>query len=268
MNFVERTILAALSLLKNSMFAEDIARQKGLLQTLDPRVKAVSLLALIVLVLFTKNLWVLACIYGLCLVLAMLSRIRLLFFLERTWIFIPLFSLLIAIPALFSFVSPGRPLFSWGIWTITSQGLGSAVIFISRVITSVSLAVLLNLTTRHLELLKVLRIFGIPQMFVMILSMSYRYIFLFVEIMENTHRAVQSRVGSAIHYKKGQHLVAWSMAGLWSRSVGLQEQVHHAMLSRGFQGEPVLLHRMSTRFRDWAWLACVLVLVVCLWGAS
>ncbi len=120
---------------------------------------------------------------------------------------------------------------------ITHQGLSGAVLFVMRVITSVSFVVLLSITTRHFELLRTLRIFKIPQVFIMTLGMCYRYIFLFVEIVEHTYLAIKSRVGVKMHYKKGQHVVAWNIAYLWARSYQLNEDVYKAMLSRGYRGE-------------------------------
>jgi len=253
-DFIERSIRGALSFFKESIFADEIASRPGLLQSLDPRVKAVTVLFFILLVMFTRSLAILGVIYLLCLILALFSRIGLGFFLKRTWIFIPFFSLLIAIPALFSFVSPGEPVVSAGPLIITRPGLMSAGIFLGRVVTSVSLAVLLSMTTRHFELLKALRFFGIPQMFVMVLGITYRYIYLFVEIVENTFRAIRSRVGSGMHYRKGQKVVAWNIAHLWIRSYALNEQVYQAMVSRGFRGEPLTLHHFQTKPRDWLWL--------------
>ena len=194
----------------------------------------------------------------------MTSRIRLGFFLKRTWVFIPLFSLLIAIPAIFSFISPGESVLSAGAFHITRRGLMAAGFFIGRVITSVSLVVLLSMTTRHFDLLKALRSFGIPQMFVMVLGMCYRYLYLFVEIVENTHRAIRSRVGSGIHHRKGQKVVAWNIAHLWLRSYALNEQVYSAMVSRGFEGEPVTLDHFQTKPRDWLWLFTAVVVIVLL----
>jgi len=178
----------------------------------------------------------------------------------------PLFSLFIAIPALFSIFTPGETLVIWHIaglkLIITRQGLSGAVLFIMRVITSVSFAVILSITTKHFELLKVLRIFKIPQVFVMTLGMCYRYIFLFVEIIENTYLAIKSRVGTKVHYKKGQHVVAWNIAYLWQRSYQLNEDVYKAMLSRGYRGEPAILNDFKIQLRDWLWLFTVLIIFV------
>ena len=260
---------SALAFFRQALFAEETASLPGLLQSLDPRIKAATLLSFLLLTLFTRSLAMLLLIYLLCLCLAVLSRIHLGSFLLRTWIFIPLFSLLIAIPALFSFVSPGKPILSAGFLCVTEQGIRAAGFFIGRVITSVSLTVLLSMTTRHFELLKALRAFGVPQMFVMVLGISYRYIYLFVEIVENTCRAVKSRVGSNIHYRKGQRLVTWNMAHLWKRSYHLNEQVYHAMLSRGFRGEPAALDHFQTRVRDWLWLGgCVIIIALLVYAEA
>ena len=252
--------MGALFFLKESIFADQYASQKGFLQSLDPRVKVITVLLFIIQVLLAKNILVLLCLYAICLFLTYLSRISLGFFLKRTWIFIPLFSLFIAIPALFSFFSPGQTVITFRIlgfvFNITSQGIAAASLFVTRVITSVSFAVLLSITTRHFELLKVLRIVLIPQIFVMTFGMCYRYVYLFVETLENVYRAINSRVGSVAHYKKGQKIVAWNIAFLWARSYQLNEDVYKAMLSRGYRGEPIILDDFKMRVGDWLWLAC------------
>jgi len=100
----------------------------------------------------------------------------------------------------------------------------------------------------------------IPQIFVMTLGMCYRYIYLFVEIVENTYLAIKSRVGAKVHYKRGQRIVAWNIAFLWQRSYQLNEDVYRAMLSRGYRGEPVVLNDFRIRVVDWSWLFIVAVI--------
>jgi cobalt/nickel transport system permease protein len=164
---------------------------------------------------------------------------------------------------MFNFFSPGDPIFVLAIFDlkliITKQGLVAAALFVLRVITSVSITVLLALTTRHNELLRVLRIFRIPQIFVMVLGMCYRYIYLFAEVVENTYLAIKSRVGMRIHHKDGRKVVAWSIASLWHRSYHLNNLVYNAMLSRGYRGEPVIFEEFRATAVDWATLACALM---------
>ena len=257
--------MGALAFLKEAIFTEELAAQKGFLQALDPRVKLITFLCLIIQVLITRSIPILVILYVLCLLLALFSKINLGFFLKRTWIFIPLFSLFIALPALFSKFSSSQALITWHILglelTITRLGLNSALIFVARVVTCVSWVVLLSITTKHFVLLKVLRIFKIPQIFVMILGMCYRYIYLFVEIIEQTYLAIKSRVGTRLEYKKGQHIVAWNLASLWNRSVQLNTEVYQAMLSRGYQGEAVAWNDFKIKSKDWLWLCTVVIIL-------
>jgi cobalt ECF transporter T component CbiQ len=188
-----------------------------------------------------KNLSLLLALYTFCLVLVLLSRIGLGYFWKRTLLFVPLFSLFIALPAIFSVFTPGSALlaFKLGGWeiAITQPGVWGAALFVVRVTTTVSFAVLLSLTTRHFSLLKTLRFFRIPQIYVMTLGMCYRYIFLFIETVENTYLAIKSRVGGRLHYRKGQHVVAWNIGALWLKSTQLSEEVYKAMVARGYNGE-------------------------------
>lgn len=265
-NFIEHSILGVLSFFKDSVFADEYACGSGFLQRRDARVKTISFLFLLLSVLMAKSFFYIAAIYLFVLIVASLSRINLFFFLERTWFFIPLFSLFIAIPALFDVISPGEPVFVFKIFyatfIVTQQGLCSAGLFVMRVVTSVSIVVLLTLTTKHNQLLKVLRIFKVPQIFVMILGMCYRYIYLFAEIVEDTYRAIKSRVGSKIHHTKGREIVAWSIASLWQRSYHLNNQVYNAMLSRGYRGEPEAFEEFKTGMVDWLSLACVVLFFI------
>jgi len=256
-DFVARSIQGALTLIKDAIFAEEIASRRGLLQALDPRIKLAGVALLLLTTMFVRSLVALGALYGVCLVLAIGSRICLRFFLARTWVFIPLFSLAIAIPALFSFVSPGENVLSVGRFHVTQTGLLAVGCLVGRVVVSVSLTVLLSLTTHHAALLKALRACGAPQLFVMILGMCYRYIYLFAELVENTYRAIRSRTGVRMHPRAGQRLVAWNIGQLWSRSHALNDQVYQAMVARGFRGEAVALICFRARPLDWWWLGSV-----------
>ena len=265
-NFIERSLTGAISFLKESIFADEYAAKKGFLQSLDPRIKAVSFIFFIMAVLFTKSIAICFALYAMCLALAHFSNVHMGFFLKRTWIFIPIFSLFIAIPAIFSVFTPGEVIFIFNViglkLIITRQGLSGASLFVARVITSVSFAVLLSITTRHFTLLRVLRIFGIPQVFVMTLGMCYRYIYLFLEVIENTYLAIKSRVGTRLHYKKGQHVVAWNISSLWHRSYYLNQAVYSAMLSRGYNGESIVSDDFKAKLKDWAWLFLTVLLFI------
>jgi cobalt/nickel transport system permease protein len=233
-NFIERSLIGAVNFFQGSLYAEECAGRKGFLQSIDSRIKVITILLLLLTILWAKDIIVLLWLYFFCLLLACLSYVKLKFFLKRTWIFMPIFSLFIAIPAL----------------------------FVLRVIASVSYVVLLSLVTRHTELLRVLRIFKIPQIFILVLGMCYRYIYLFVELISHTYLAIKSRVGFSLGHQKGQEIVAYRIANLWQRSLHLNNQVYQAMLSRGYTGEPQVLMGFKTKAKDWLWLGAVSLICI------
>ncbi|MCX5696946.1 MAG: energy-coupling factor transporter transmembrane component T, partial [Candidatus Omnitrophica bacterium] len=94
--------------------------------------------------------------------------------------------------------------------------------------------------------------------------MCYRYIYLFVEMIENMYMGMKSRIGRALPAQKGQQIVTWSIASLWQRSYQLNNQVYAAMLSRGYRGEPQELDEYKTRTLDWVWLFFSLLILILL----
>lgn len=240
-NFIEQSLDGVVSFLKDSVFMEEYASRSGFLQRWMPRIKILAVAFILLTVLFAKNIILLLGLYILCLAASMASAVNIGFFLKRTWIFIPAFALVMAIPAIFSAFTPGEPLFTFKIFntvfTITRQGVFGACIFFMRVLTSVSWAVLLALTTKHFALLKALRSFGVPQIFVMTIGICYRYIYLLLDIFYNTHAAIKSRTGFVSSYSKSRGIVGWNAANLWQRSYKLQSSVYSAMLSRGYNGD-------------------------------
>ena len=274
--FVEKTIGNAAQFLRDTMVSESVARRSGLLQAIDPRVKLITLLAIIVSVSIMRSPLTIWGVYGFTLLLAVASSVSLLFFIKRVWLFIPLFSAVIVIPALFNVVTPGEP-----IWTVfhlarsydlgpyhipdtiavTRQGLLTAVTFIGRVSASVSLAVLLTLTTLWSDLLQALRVLRVPKIFILILGMTYRYIILLVHTVYDIHVARKSRTLRYGPTGSEQRWVASRMGYLLKRTYIMSQDVHNAMLSRGFSGDVRTLAPSKIRGYDYAWFS--LVIFIC-----
>ncbi|WP_157858166.1 cobalt ECF transporter T component CbiQ [Pelodictyon luteolum] len=268
-DFIASSMLRALAFLKDATLSEEHANRQGFLQSLDPRIKTLTMLALLVTAVSLKSAGLIALIYLSVLALAIFSAIPATYFLTRTLLFIPLFSLLIVLPTIFSQITPGQTAYSIQLLgfhaIITRPGLDGAILFVTRTATSVSVAVLLSLTTRHAELLKVLRIFRIPQVFVLTVAMCYRYLYLFATMVENIFTALRSRVGIVSRSRHGRHLATGNIATTWNRTTAMSEGVYMAMLSRGYTGEPRLLTRLHATRKDWVWLlatatACVALL--------
>lgn len=265
--FIERSVADITATLEKNIFYDELARKDGFLQGLDPRVKVITFLALLLAVSLSKGLLIILALYLLTLLLAWRSRIPLGFFIKRVWLFTPFFTGLVALPALFNIFTPGEPIVT--LWqserfylAITMQGLRTATFLVLRVGVSVSLALLSVLTTPWATLLKALRILHIPQAFILILGMAYRYIFLLLHTANSMFLARQSRTVGQMPGGENRHWIATSAGTLLAKSYHLSQGVYLAMLSRGFQGEAQILDTFRLKLSDWLWGATFLALAV------
>ncbi len=272
-NFVQKTLSGIVGFLEEAVTSEALTRQKGLLQSLDPRAKLVSVIALVVAVSVTHDLRILLAVYLLTLLFAYLSRIGLGLFVKRVWLFIPVFTGIIALPIIFNVFFPGDSLVTLAALgegaqlgpfalpatiAITRQGLMSAVVFTLRVATCVSATVLLFLTTPRDVLFKSLRSIGVPRIYVLTLDMCYRYIFLFMDLVGAFYLAKKSRTIKRLPVLEEQKWVGGRIAYTLIKSLDMGEKVHRAMVSRGFNGDVKILEDFRMRPRDYAAAASVL----------
>ena len=84
-NVLEHTLSGITQALERALFAEEISTRSGLFQSLDPRVKVLSVFALLIAVSFSHILWIIGAIYVLALILALASSIPADFFIKRVW---------------------------------------------------------------------------------------------------------------------------------------------------------------------------------------
>jgi cobalt/nickel transport system permease protein len=251
--------------LEQSLFAEEISRRRGLLQIIDPRVKILSILALLVAVGLSRSLPVLFALYGIALALALFSAVPMVFFIKRVWLFMPFFTGVIAIPALF--MTPGPPLWilPFGL-IITRSGALTALFLLMRVSTSVSLGVLLILTTAWPTLLRALSILRVPEGFIMILGMTYRYIYLLLISAEDMFLSRKSRIVGRLPSSTERRILAASAGTLLNKSLFLSEEVYLAMESRGYRGIPHVLDSFKMKMHDWLWtVTCLTMVATAVW---
>jgi cobalt/nickel transport system permease protein len=121
-SFIDKTITGAAGVLRQAMFNEDVAAQAGLMQRLDARVKLVTLVILLLAVALVHHVPVLAGMYVVTVALALWSGLRLGFFVKRVWLFIPIFTGIVVLPATFSFITPGEIVVPLGPGSDTTSG--------------------------------------------------------------------------------------------------------------------------------------------------
>lgn len=258
--YVERTVDALLEVMDRAAEAERRAAAGGLLQRLDPRVKLVGVLALVVTVALARNLATLAALLLLSLAGAAVSRLPLRLLVTRVWLGTLALTGIIAIPALFT--TPGD---AWGAvpgvgWVVTAQGATSAAYLILRVATAATLAFLLVFTTPWSHVLKALRIFRVPAVAVVVLGMTWRYILLLLQAAHRMFEARRSRGVGPLAGRERRRVTTAAAGVLLDRSMRLSQDVFLAMQSRGFRGEVHVADEFRMRAGDWAALGAFGVL--------
>lgn len=273
-SFVEKTLTGTSSLLRQVMFSEDLAAQRGLLQRLDPRAKALGLLVLLVTAALLHHIPALLAMYAVTLVLAGASSLPLGFFLKRVWLFIPIFTGIVVLPATLSIVTHGDVVLTLWHWHgepegFTAPGLTSAGLIVTRVATSVSLVVLLTVTTPWVRLLAALRSLGVPRMFILVIGMAYRYIFLLLSAVTEMYEARKARtVGGQRHDRSAREFLGSSAGFLFGKANHLSEEVYEAMVSRGYRGDAQSIVTFRLRGLDVAYVLLTIVVALAIYGGD
>jgi cobalt ECF transporter T component CbiQ len=250
-NFIERTLASLMSASDYAACAEDLASSGGALQQVDPRVKVGGIVALVVVVSACRELKAILLLFAAALLMAIASGIRLRRLAVWVWLPVLFFTGTIAAPALF--LTPGTAVASNGILTITQQGLRSAAFLVSRAETAATLSAILVLTTPWPWVLKSLRTFRCPAVFVVILGMTYRYIFVILETALDMFESRKSRTVGVLEPADRRRLSAAAAGVLLSKSLHLSAEVHLAMQSRGFRGEVYVMRDFRAKPADWCW---------------
>ena len=264
--FIERTVRSLADVLEQALYAEEVAKAGGFLQGIEPRVKVVGLLLLVVATATARSLTVIVILFGLALVLALLSHVPIRRLATRVWIGVLFFTGSIALPAIF--ITPGVPLLHLPLlhWPITAQGLKAALYLLTRVETATTFSVLLVLCTPWNQVLKALRVLRVPVVFVVILGITYRYIFVLLQTAADMFESRQSRLVGHLDGAEQRRLAAASVGVLLSKSLQLSSEVYLAMLARGYRGEVYTLDDFQTRPRDWLVLVgFVVVALLAFW---
>ncbi len=276
---VERTLSGISSFFARSLLREQTAGRPGVLQGIDPRAKLAATVLYLASVSAARTTGALAAHALLPVLAVLLSRIRPGEFLGAGFLVALVFASFMAAPATLSIFRDGTvvvPLLhldaEWRIGPfvvprvigVTREGLLSAGTLLLRVLSSVAAVLWLTLSTRWAELLRALRFFRVPAIFVQVAGMTVRYLHALLRLSEDLHLGKTSRTVCRGRTASEQAWAGSRIAHSWERSLHLMGEVSAAMKARGFAGEAVF--PASARFRGPEWALIVLVALACLGG--
>jgi cobalt/nickel transport system permease protein len=277
-SYLSKSIRHMNRVILDALATERFASQPGLMQRLDPRVRLLSVFALVLLAGLTRSMAVLIGLLAITLILTSASKLPLWTLQKRVWGFIPLLTLLISIPGVFNVIVDGTPLLQvhhfaqplklFGVFDIpqdifiTRQGCRAAFFLVMRVGISVSLGTLLAVTTPAARLLKSLQVLRLPPLLVMTIEMSYRYLVLMLMISIEMFEARSLRTVGTLSLQQKREMVGSSIGALFGRSMALVDEVYMAMSARCYTGQAVTEEPLKIGRLDMAWMALLLIVLL------
>jgi cobalt/nickel transport system permease protein len=259
-DFVERSLTGISGAGADSLRLEEWSRLPGPIQALDPRAKVVGL-GLVLVGCACAGSWAsVAIMAALVAALSLLSGAPPLRIWARAGLGTAMFSAAGILPAAFS-LDRGAPamlvLLSDPYVSITAHGLSYVALATSRVLLClVGVSVVVSCTRWQL-LLRGLGALGAPRSLTVVLEMTYRYTAVILATLHEMLTARRSRTPGATPPGKGrQYLGAVAAVLIW-KSLKLTDDIHAAMVSRGWRGDFVTGEKLRLAPADWAWLAGV-----------
>ncbi|MDR3690869.1 MAG: cobalt transporter CbiM [Fimbriimonas sp.] len=236
--WLERALLRMREKVASSIASETVARQAGLLQSVQPTAKTVGFLILLLSVAVSRSFLVLVLLALAILVSSAASRVPIADFVQRVGATTAFFGLIVAVPVAFQTVSPGSTIWSvFGI-TVSVGGVHSAALILLRLACGIGLAILWNLTTPWRRLIRSFHSLGVPNLVLTTATLTYRYLFVTVETLADMVEARTSRQAGGLSKREARLYAGTGSAVLFSKSLAFSEELHLAMQSRSFDSFP------------------------------
>ena len=238
--FLDATADRSAQVLRQVVLCDETAARPGLLQRLDPRTAVVAMLVVLVALALVHHPVVLVVAWAAVAGLAAASRVPV--GLARAWVVVPAVTCLVAAPVTLSVVRPGDVVVVLWTWHgtghgLTAQGLTAAAVLVARAGCSVAVVLLVTATTSWTGLFAALGALGVPRVFAQVLAMAHRYLVLLVTVAADmvTSRQVRTITGVR-HDRTGRAVLGASVGALVAKAYQLTDEVHQAMVARGYRG--------------------------------
>ena len=264
--FLERGIDHLAGVIRNGYAQWECSSQNGFFQRIDARVKVLFLLSFIVIVSLKRDVLPETCIWIFVFVLTLFSRLSILKVYRRVLLLGFVFGFLVALPSAFNVITRGEIILpivrlpkSYNFWIyhipadigLTREGIDGVAMLTLRVINSLSLSFLVLYTTPFHEIIRALKVLKVPDSFLIIMTLCYKYIFIFSKTVEDMHLAKKSRVVRELNHAEAREWIAGRMAFIFRKSRLKCEEVFKAMIGRGFSDSIKFYGFGKMRMADW-----------------
>jgi cobalt/nickel transport system permease protein len=281
MPFIERGLRHLAVVIRTGYAQWENASADGFFQRIDARVKVLFLLFFILIVSLKKDVGHEVLLGTFIFLLTLAARLNFLTLYKRIFFFSFFFGFLIALPSAFNVITPGEIILPvlhlsrpHNLWIyripaevgITREGTYGVAMLTLRVMNSLAFSFFVIYTTPFSEIIRALKVLRVPDTFLMVVTLSYRYVFTFAKTVEDIHLGKKSRLVLPESNAAARRWITGRIVFLFRKTQQRCEEIFKAMLGRGFSGDVKIYIRKKLRARDWvAGAAFFLVGVLFLW---
>ncbi len=246
------------------IFSEHFQKEH-LLSRIDARIKLIVVLSLLVMVLSYKGilfpLLIAAGCFILCLKMDIPTQILFLRMAQPLFFAMVIFLLKFFFTGQDVMFSVSLPSSHFSLLTLTGyrDGLIEGVRIVSRIISGVSLVLVLGFATPFIEFMAALSWLRIPKPFIEIMMFAYRYLFMFLEDATTIYSAQKNRLGYA-GIRKGLNSFGVLTGSLVLRGFEQSQKTADAMIQRGYTGNMPMLRNQPFKAAELA-IALIVVLI-------
>jgi cobalt/nickel transport system permease protein len=272
LSFLNRTLINAASAAKSIYVQAENATKENFIHRINPHVKLISLIYLEIVISVTNSLVPQAVITVFIFLLYIIARLEIFYVYRKILILAFVFGFLVIFPASLNFITHGKIIFNlvsfnnpsrFWIYNIpqnigfTKEGIQVVSLLFLRVLNSVSFALLIVFTTSFPAFIKSFKILGVPDTFLMIITLAYKYIFILCRAIEDTFLSLKSRLISNVKNNTIRKLISGLIFLIFKRSMTTYENTYYAMVSRGYCGKVVLHSQQHFTLADFAALIII-----------
>ena len=266
-SYIDKGIESFAGVLKEGYTQWELASKTGFFHEFDTRIKVVFWLFFIIIISLKKEILPELGIFFTIFALSLLSRVNLINFYRKIFLLGFIFGFLISLPSSLNVITHGKVLFPiitlskpydfWGyhipeVIGFTGEGFSVVALLTLRVLNSLSISFLILYTTPFPEIIKALKVLKVPDTFLIIISLAYKYIFIFARIVTDMYLAKKSRLVGAVNGAEARDWVAGRIAFLFKKTQLKCDDVFKAMIGRGFSGEIKLYRYRKITGKDWS----------------
>lgn len=265
LSFLDRTILNSANAVKSIYIQAENGGKEEIIQKINPHIKFISLIYMAVVISVVNSITSQLLLTSLIFSFYLIARLKVFEVYRKIFLLAFIFGFLVVFPASLNVITPGEiivNLISFGkpshflIYNIPSEigftvnGIQVVSLVFLRVLNSVAFALLVVYTTPFPSFIKSFKIVGVPDTFLMIISLAYKYIFILSRTIEETYFAMKSRVSGNINSSSLRKLISGRVFFIFKKSMILYESTYFAMVSRGYSGKVKLRSEHHFTFID------------------